>query len=469
MRQALLTAPPGFASACRGCRDMPTGLGSTSAPPRSSRVAPRAGTFSTVGNSPPVPWEGLSCRCRVAIATPLTSARHRHLDARPRPPVLRRPGSPRAAIHPSHPPSGVIGAFGPVRSLSGGFGRCPFGRLRSGRRAELGCDRRGLGTHRPSSLPPSAEIGNGSSALGTLRLAGPHRSGTRPHSGGLGSHPIRQVPLRAAPHGLGRAPLASRQGARAPAAFARGPSRSGRFGPHRKSIGRPRTRSSSLGQARHRSAPRPPPRPQDPPQARPGGVAGRARPSPAPRMEQSNSGQAAGQLGLPAGRGQQQKPPQAAKREAEPEEAVTVMAADAGHIEMGAPPMPSADEAAAAAAFAGQGGQRSLSPPAAPPARAPAPTQPPRLGLGQRAPSGRAPTPSPNPTLRPFTHSKEQEPPSALEPWSRVPMTELPELSSRVVQPGCGATESRARRPPGCLRPSACCSFTLTPRGNAEI
>lgn len=222
---------------------------------------------------PPVPRKGLSCRWRVAIAIPLTSARHRHFDTPPHPPLLRRPGSPRAAARPAHPPSGAIGAFGPVRSLSGGFGRCPFGRLRSGRRAELGCNRRGLGTHRSSSLPPSAEIGRGSNELGTIRLAGPHRSGTRPRSGGLGSHPIRQVPLRAAPRGLGRAPLASRQGARAPAAFARGPSGSGRFGPHRKSVGRPRTRSSALGPARRRSARRPP-RPQDPPVARPWGRRG---------------------------------------------------------------------------------------------------------------------------------------------------------------------------------------------------
>lgn len=90
-------------------------------------------------------------------------------------------------------------------------------------------------------------------------------------------------------------------------------------------------------------------------------------------MEHSDSGPAAGQLSLPAGPGQQQKPPRAAQGEAVPEEeAVTVMAADAEHIEMGAAPMPSADEAAAAAAFAGQGGQRFLSPPGAPPARAPA-------------------------------------------------------------------------------------------------
>lgn len=100
-------------------------------------------------------------------------------------------------------------------------------------------------------------------------------------------------------------------------------------------------------------------------------------------MEHSDGDPAAGQLDLPAGPGRQQEPPQTAEGEAEPEEeAVTVMAADGEHIEMGAPSMPSADEAAAAAAFAGQGGQRSLSPPGAPPARAPAPTQPPGLGLG---------------------------------------------------------------------------------------
>ncbi|XP_059704702.1 deformed epidermal autoregulatory factor 1 homolog isoform X3 [Haemorhous mexicanus] len=72
-------------------------------------------------------------------------------------------------------------------------------------------------------------------------------------------------------------------------------------------------------------------------------------------MEHSDGDSAAGQLDLPAGPGQQQEPPQAAEGEAEPEEqeeAVTVMAADAEHIQMGAPPMPSADEAAAAAAFA---------------------------------------------------------------------------------------------------------------------
>ncbi|XP_056349976.1 deformed epidermal autoregulatory factor 1 homolog isoform X4 [Oenanthe melanoleuca] len=72
-------------------------------------------------------------------------------------------------------------------------------------------------------------------------------------------------------------------------------------------------------------------------------------------MEHSDGDPAAGQIGLPAGPGQQQEPPQAVEGEAEPEEeeeAVTVMAADAEHIEMGAPSMPSADEAAAAAAFA---------------------------------------------------------------------------------------------------------------------
>ncbi|XP_030129555.2 deformed epidermal autoregulatory factor 1 homolog isoform X2 [Taeniopygia guttata] len=70
-------------------------------------------------------------------------------------------------------------------------------------------------------------------------------------------------------------------------------------------------------------------------------------------MEHSDGDPAAGQLDLPAGPGRQQEPPQAAEGEAEPEEeAVTVMAADGEHIEMGAPSMPSADEAAAAAAFA---------------------------------------------------------------------------------------------------------------------
>ncbi|XP_064281725.1 deformed epidermal autoregulatory factor 1 homolog isoform X1 [Passer domesticus] len=64
-------------------------------------------------------------------------------------------------------------------------------------------------------------------------------------------------------------------------------------------------------------------------------------------MEHSDGEPAARQLDLPAGPGQQREPPQAAEGEA-----VTVMAADAQHIEMGAPPMPSADEAAAAAAFA---------------------------------------------------------------------------------------------------------------------
>lgn len=240
--------------------------------------------------SPVARWEtaprcpGKGCRVAVVLLS-------RHSSPRlgtaiptppPRPPLLRRPGSPRAALRPAHPPSGAIGAFGPVRSLSGGFGCCPFGRLRSGRRVELGCDRRGLGTHRSSSLPPSAEIGHGSSALGTLRLDGPHCSGTRPRSGGLGSHPIRQVPLRAAPRGLGRAPLASRQGAHAPAAFARGPSGSGRFGPHRNSVERPRTRSSAVGQARRRSAPWSPPSRRTPlRRARGGGGAGSATPGPA--------------------------------------------------------------------------------------------------------------------------------------------------------------------------------------------
>ncbi|XP_039562471.1 deformed epidermal autoregulatory factor 1 homolog isoform X1 [Passer montanus] len=64
-------------------------------------------------------------------------------------------------------------------------------------------------------------------------------------------------------------------------------------------------------------------------------------------MEHSDGEPAARQLDLPTGPGQQREPPQAAEGEA-----VTVMAADAQHIEMGAPPMPSADEAAAAAAFA---------------------------------------------------------------------------------------------------------------------
>ncbi|XP_027517938.1 deformed epidermal autoregulatory factor 1 homolog isoform X2 [Corapipo altera] len=73
-------------------------------------------------------------------------------------------------------------------------------------------------------------------------------------------------------------------------------------------------------------------------------------------MEHNDGEPAAARLGLAAGPGQQQQePPRAAEGEAEPEEeeeAVTVMAADAEHIEMGAPTMPSADEAAAAAAFA---------------------------------------------------------------------------------------------------------------------
>lgn len=71
--------------------------------------------------------------------------------------------------------------------------------------------------------------------------------------------------------------------------------------------------------------------------------------------------------GLAGGRlGHRRQPPPAEGTEPQPEEeeaaaaaqvtAVTVMAADAEHIEMGTEPLPSADEAAAAA-FAGQGGR----------------------------------------------------------------------------------------------------------------
>lgn len=358
----------------------------------------------------------LSCRCRVAIATRLTSARYRHLGAPPRPPLLRRPGSRRAATRPAHPPSGTIGAFGPVRSLSGGFGRCPFGRLRSGRREELGCDRRGLGTHRRSSLPPSAHIGNGSSALGTLRLAGPHRSGTRPRSGGLGSHPIRQVPLRAAPRGLGRAPLASRQGARAPAAFARGPSSSGRFGPHRKSVGRPRTRSAPLGRARRRSSRRPPPARRTPlRRGRGAGGAGSATPGPA-HGAQRGPGRPTARLargtwaeaGAAAGSGEGGGNGDGGRRRAHRDGSAANAKRRRGRRRR----------------CLRRSGRAALPQPAR---GCPSPGSGPH-----RAPEARAGTatslrershPLRNPTLRPFTLSKEREPPSARSERPRVPVS----------------------------------------------
>ncbi|XP_013053822.3 deformed epidermal autoregulatory factor 1 homolog isoform X1 [Anser cygnoides] len=320
----------------------------------------------------------------------MSAARPQRSSSVPAAPARPRP-APRS--------SAAIGAFGPVRSLSGGFGQCPFGRRRSGRRrrseevrkssaflatasAAFGRDRKRLERVRDSSTPLAGPLGDSA-------LFGRARAGS----------PSCQVSLRAA------ASAASRPGIGQPAGSAglarREPSdearqRSARFGSPRKRSARPRgARSETLGSARNRSAalrrapewPRgdPPPTSRGPlggGRGRSGGL-GPAPPRPPnppgpPRMEDADS--AAKQLGLaeaaaaaaavaaaaaaegPEQQQQQQQqrgPPQQpqpaaseAKAERRQEEAarvtaVTVMAADAQHLEMAAGALPSADEAAA--------------------------------------------------------------------------------------------------------------------------
>lgn len=445
---------------------MPTGLSSTSAPPRSSRGPPREITSSSVGDSP-LRCPGKGCSVAVVLLSRHRSPRLGTAILTP-PPRPARPSSavPAAPARPLAPPTRLR-----VRSeRSARFGRF---------RADSGAAHSGVSVR--AGERSSGAIGEDSAHIGAPRYRLRLRSDTARARSGLfaspgrttrglgrvraGSGLTRSVRYRFGPRRADSAAPhwpASRERARRPPSHGARAARaaSGLIGTRSKGPEHARQRSGRLGCARLAG----PPCPQDPPQARLGGEAERARPPPAPRMEQRDGNSAAGQLDLPAGPGQQREPPQAAEGEAEQEEAVTVMAADAEHIQMGAPPMPSADEAAAAAAFAGQGGQRSLSPPGAPATRAPAPTQPPGLGLGQRAPSGSAPTPSPNPTLRPFTHSKEREAPGAPEPRPRVPAAKRPQSHSSVVQPSCGATEARALRPPQRLS-----FFHPHPRGNPEI
>lgn len=193
-----------------GCRDMAVGPGPPLSPRRLRRVRPpgaargvlRHGGEQRRGDPPPP-------RHREGAAgidgnAPLTSPHDRHLGAPP-PPVLRRPGSPCAAtvrLPAPSLPSGAIGALGPVRPLSGGFGHCPFGRLRSGRR-------RGIRTRSERTRHRSAFLASASPAFGRDRKGlGRARDSSTLWAGPLGDsalfgrarvpHPICQVPLRAA-------------------------------------------------------------------------------------------------------------------------------------------------------------------------------------------------------------------------------------------------------------------------------
>ncbi|KAM6359936.1 deformed epidermal autoregulatory factor 1 homolog isoform 2-T2 [Alca torda] len=287
------------------------------------------------------------------------------------------------------------------RSARFGRFRADSGSARSGRRRGIRA-RSERTRHRSAPLAPaSAAFGRDRKKTRTSSVffdpPGRAASGTRPRSGGLGLA-ARSVRYRFGPRSGGLGSAASRLGIGQPAGK---PSDeackdSVHFGHHRKRFGNARFRpGNTFGSARDSSAPlgRPPKSarvtsenrvlpPRDPPQRDPPQRDPRQRPAsgPAragsappgltvrpPRMEDADS--AAKQLGLAeaaaavaaaAAEGpeqQQQPPPQSAASEAEPEAseeeeeeaaAVTVMAADAEHMEMAAEPLPSADEAAAA-------------------------------------------------------------------------------------------------------------------------
>lgn len=129
---------------------------------------------------PPVPRKGLSCRCRVAIATPLTSARHRHFDAPPHPPLLRRPGSPRAARAP------------PTRLRARSEPSARFGRFR----ADSGAARSGVSVR--AGERSSGAIGEDSAHIVAPRYRLRQRSETARTSSGLFASPGRTA------RGLGR-------------------------------------------------------------------------------------------------------------------------------------------------------------------------------------------------------------------------------------------------------------------------
>lgn len=132
-------------------------------------------------------------RCVARRCTALTSPHGRHAGPPPpppaSPPASRQPPRRGRSCRPAPLPSGAIGALGPVRSLSGGFGQCPFGSCRSGRRwgrAARGCGQRRCaargspgreGEHRPLGARPQGALGwAGPAALPGIPVS---RRGTR--------------------------------------------------------------------------------------------------------------------------------------------------------------------------------------------------------------------------------------------------------------------------------------------------
>lgn len=124
-------------------------------------------------------------RCVARRCTALTSPHGRHAGPPPpppaSPPASRQPPRRGRSCRPAPLPSGAIGALGPVRSLSGGFGQCPFGSCRSGRRKGIrarsekvrhisaflasaspafGRDRKRLERTRDSSTPRAGPLGD---------------------------------------------------------------------------------------------------------------------------------------------------------------------------------------------------------------------------------------------------------------------------------------------------------------------
>uniref|UniRef100_A0A8C3EH36 Deformed epidermal autoregulatory factor 1 homolog n=1 Tax=Corvus moneduloides TaxID=1196302 RepID=A0A8C3EH36_CORMO len=353
MRQGSAHAPPGSASACRGCRDMPPGLGSTSAPPLSSHVPCK--------RSPLARWEIALPGAPERAVVPL-SRRYRdtaHLGSAP------------PSWHPA-PPAGPPPSRQPARGRSPRPTRLRARSERSARfglfRADSGAARSGVSVR--AGDRSSGAIGEDSAHIGAPRYRLRQRSETARARSGLfaspgrtarelgrvraGSGLTRSVRYRFGPRRADSAAPhwpAGRERARRRLGPLRASSEVGRKAPNR--LVSVRADSAPLGSP----APPPPPRPQGPPPARPGGGggAGSATAGPAHGAQRRRPGRRTARLacgtraaaGATAGSGGGGGAPRRRRRR------VTVMAGrrrahrDGRHRQCQAP-----TEAAAAAAFA---------------------------------------------------------------------------------------------------------------------
>lgn len=308
--------PAGIPSPRRGCRGVSVAEGSaprpssTSALPTAAAASlspcpPRPTPLAAAPRHPPPRRDaaggqqaGPRCRCRYR------RGRHRaaHLAsrrpswrpapaARSPPPSrqpLRRGGSAArawaglAARSPpcpprAPPPSGAIGALGPVRSLSAGFGRCPLGCLRSGRRsgirersertrhssaflapasAAFGRDRKRLERTRDSSTLRAGPLGD-SALFGRARVPPPDLSGIASGRSAADSAGLGCVLPRDWPAAGNRGPRSSGAIARLRTRPEKTRDTSGTIGSRSEPLDRARgTRSEALGRARRRSAAR---------------------------------------------------------------------------------------------------------------------------------------------------------------------------------------------------------------------